>query len=58
MSRSYQWLSTLEPPEQRHMPATVAIRSQVPGQPCAAKPIEPTVVITISSMIDGFRIST
>ena len=57
MSRSYQWFSTLEPPEQRHIPATVAISSHVPGQPCAAKPIAPTVVITISSMILGFRIS-
>ena len=33
------------------MPATVATSSQVPGQPCAANPIAPTVVITISSMI-------
>ena len=30
MSRSYQWFRALEPPEQRHMPTTVATSSQVP----------------------------
>ena len=58
MSRSYQWLIALEPPELRPMPTTVATSSQVPGQPCAAKPIAPTVVITSHSMIRGLRIST
>ena len=39
------------------MPGTVADEQPVPGQPCAAKPSEPTVVMTISSMIRGLSSS-
>ena len=54
MSRSYQWLIALEPPETSAMPSTVQTASSVPGQPSAASASEPIVVMTISSMMRGF----
>ena len=54
MSRSYQWLTALEPPETSAMPSTVQATSAVPGQPSAASISEPIVVMTISSMMRGF----
>ena len=57
MSRSYQWLSALEPPETSIMPSTVQATTPLPGQPCAASASEPIVVMTISSMMRGFSSS-
>ena len=53
MSRSYQWLIALEPPETSAMASTVHTTSSVPGQPSAASASEPIVVMTISSMMRG-----
>ena len=57
MSRSYQWLIALDPPDTSAMPSTVQATSAVPGQPCAASASEPIVVMTISSMMRGFSSS-
>ena len=57
MSRSYQWLMALDPPDTNTMPSTVQMASDVPGQPCAASTSEPIVVMTISSMMRGLSSS-
>ena len=57
MSRSYQWLIALEPPDTSAMPSTVHATSALPGQPFAASASEPIVVMTISSMMRGFSSS-
>ena len=57
MSRSYQWLIALDPPETSAIPSTVQSASSVPGQPWAASASEPIVVMTISSMMRGLSSS-
>ena len=54
MSRSYQWLIALEPPETSAIASTVQATSSRAGQPSAASASEPIVVMTISSMMRGF----
>ncbi len=57
MSRSYQWLMALDPPDTSAMPSTVQAATPLPGQPCAASASEPIVVMTISSMMRGLSSS-